>query len=58
MSDLETRDKRSKQRKRNYLAKITRESKIFSPYIKDKPTYKREKLNPRDYQESEEDDEL
>jgi hypothetical protein len=58
MSDEETRSRRSQQRKKNIYAKILRDQNdfkgAFSLKIIDKPHYKREKLNPRNIPESEE----
>lgn len=59
MSDEETRSRRSQQRKKNIYAKILRDQGdfkgAFSLKILDKPHYKREKLNPREISEEEDD---
>lgn len=58
MSSNEEREKHSQRRKRNFIAKMLREKKMFSPKVinSKKTEYKRERINPRNM-ESYNDDE-
>lgn len=59
MSDPEAREKRSRRRKRNRIAKILYDPNEYRgafslKVLEDKTNYKRQKINPRDIELSDE----
>lgn len=61
MADLETRDRRSRRRKKNRIAKILFDPNehrgAFSLKVIDHPSYKREKFKPKDILDEETEEE-